>query len=277
MKKNTLLLALVSILLISCSKKTETSTDSTPKKIERIMISPEYLLPIKSKDIFIGIRYFKDYTDKDLVTVTLNNQSGVIVSEEVGTIDGTNLLFKLPAIVQPGDYKIKCSVKNDQNSLETEQVFRIVNDYSINTVWNNLDKNYGLSFTSYINRLKTTGFSLIPIGSSSATAVKFGLYYSNVTYLKNYVDKYFISGLDGSYTLKFNLNELQEIEILNGQPIDDQNFNVPNFYKGLTEIYGNFFSQSNTAKGKITVFKNGTYAITVTETPALVSTIITKS
>lgn len=276
MKKNTLLLVLSIILLVSCSKKTETPTDSTPKKIERILIAPEYFLPLKSTDIYIGIRYFKDYTDKDEVSLTLNNQSGAIVSEQVATLEGTNLLFKLPAINQPGEYKLSCTVKNNQNFLVAEQTLRIVNDFNINSVWNSLDKTYSASFTAYANRFKTTGFTLVPVGSSSPTQVRFGSYFANVTFLASYVNKSFIPGLMGAYTLKFNGNQLQEIEILNGEPINDQNFNVTNFYKGLTDIYGNFSSQSNSSSGKITVFKSGVYTLTVTETPALVSTIITK-
>ncbi|MEH3115089.1 hypothetical protein [Pedobacter terrae] len=277
MKKNTLLLALSVILLVSCSKKTETSTDSTPKKIERILIAPEYLLPLKSTDIYIGIRYFKDYTAKDEVTLTLNNQSGTVVSEQVAILVGTNLLFKLPAINQPGEYKINCTVKNNQNFLAAEQTLRIVNDFNINSVWNSLDKTYSASFTAYANRFKTTGFTLVPIGTSSPTQVRFGSYFTNIAFLADYVDKSFIPGLLGAYTLKFNGNQLQEIEILNGEPINDQNFNVTDFYKGLTDVYGNSISQANTSSGKVTIFKSGVYTLTITETPALIKTSITKS
>jgi len=275
MKKYTLLLALISILFYSCAKKGENS-QSTPKKIERIIISPEYLLQSKSSEVYIGVRYFKDYSDKDNITLSLNGQTGTQLSEVTAQLEGTSLLFKFNAVNQTGDFKIRCVVKNDQNSLDQEQTLRLVNDFSINSVWNSLDKNYSSSFSSYADRLKTTGYILRPI-SSTSTNVQFGAYFENYAYSNLYVSKSFIAGLAGIYTLVYNDLGLQQIKINNGSPDVDQNFSTAKFYADVTANYGNYVSLSNTGSGKVTVFKNGIYTLTVTETPALVSTIITKS
>ena len=126
MKKFILLLFVAtSLLLNSCSKEKETPVAA--KKIERIILSPEYLLLQKTTDFYVGVRYFKNYTDKDEVTLTVNNTKAVVTSETVETLEGTNLLFRVPGITQTGDYKIKCTVKNDQNSfgsLETMGIHR---------------------------------------------------------------------------------------------------------------------------------------------------------
>jgi hypothetical protein len=275
MIKNTLLLIVLSILFFACSK-TGDNSQATPKRIERIIISPEYLLQPKSSEVYIGVRYFKDYSDKDNITLTLNGQSGTQLSETSEQLLGTNLLFKFNSANQTGDFKIRCVVKNDQNTLEQEQTLRIVNDFSINTVWNSLDKNYSSSFSSIADRLKTTGYTLRPIANSS-TNVQFGAYYENYAYLNLYVSKSFIPALYGVYTLIYNDLGLQQIKIANGSPDIDQNFSATKFYADVTATYGNFISQNNTGNGKVTVFKSGTYTLTVTETPALVSTVITKS
>ncbi|RDC57115.1 hypothetical protein DU508_07955 [Pedobacter chinensis] len=278
MNKHALLLAIASILFFACSKTNENPQSPTviPKKIDRIFISPEYLLQSKSSEVYIGIRYFKDYSDKDNITVTLNGQSGTQLSETSDQNEGNNLLFRFNATNQTGDFKVKCIVKNDQNSLEKELTLRIVNDFSIKTVWNGLDKSYSSSFASYADRLKTTGYTLRAITNSS-TQVQFGSYFDNLGNLNQYISKFFIPALPGKYTLIYNDLGLEQIKILNGEPSVDQSFVITKFYADLTANYGNYLSQTTTANGKVTIFKNENYVLTVTETPASVSTIITKS
>lgn len=272
--KKTLIIALSSLLFAACSKTGETPI-VTPKKIDRIFISSEYLLQSKSSDVYVGIRYFKDYGDKDNVTLTLNGQTGSKLSEISDLSEGNNLVFKFNPTNQTGDFKVKCVVKNDQNALEKELTLRFAEDFSINSVWTSLDKNYASSFISYADISRTTGYTLRPLVSTD-TQVPFGSYFENLGNLNQYVSKSFIPALRGKYTLIYNGSVLQQISILNGEPIIDQNFVVTKFYADLTTTYGNPISQNNTPNGKITVFKSGAYNLTVTETPNLVSTIITK-
>jgi len=275
MKKFILLLCVVlSLLLNSCSKEKETPV--VAKTIERIILSPEYLLELKTTDFYVGVRYFKNYTDKDDVTLTVNNTKAVVTSETVGNIEGTNLLFRVPGITQAGDYKIKCTVKNDQNLLEKELTIRVVDNFSINTVWNSLDKTYASSFTSYADRLKGSS-NYTPRGlTSTDTQVQFGVYVNNLGNLNQYVEKSFIPALQGSYTLIYNALGLQQVKVINGEPNADPSFVVAKFYSDLTTTYGSFISQTTNSSGKVTVYKNGNYLLTVTETGALVSTVITK-
>lgn len=275
MKKFVLLLCVVvGLLLNSCSKEKETPV--VAKTIERIILSPEYLLVLKTTDFYVGARYFKNYTDKDEVTLAVNNTKAVITSETVGTIEGTNLLFRVPGITQAGDYKIKCTVKNNQNLLEKELTIRVVDNFSINTVWNSLDKAYASSFTSCADRLKgTSGYTLRAL-SNTDVQVQFGVYVNNLGNLNQYVEKSFIPALQGAYTLTYNALGLQQIKILNGEPIIDPSFVVAKFYADLTTTYGSFISQTTNSSGKVTVYQSGNYLLTVTETSALVSTVITK-
>ncbi|WP_316802074.1 hypothetical protein [Pedobacter nototheniae] len=278
MKKYVLLLTTLCVLFFACSKtnKNDPAAIDPSKKIDRILISPEYLLQLKSIDLYIGIRYFKDYTDKDEVTVTLNNTKGVVTSETVGTVDGTNLLFRIPGITQAGDYKVKCVVKNNQNSLEKELTLRVVNDFSLNTVWNSLDKNYASSFSSYADRLKQTSTYLLRSITNTDTQIQFGSYIENFDNTNLNVGKSFIAALPGKYSLTYNNQNLQEIKIINGEPNQNANFIVSKFYTDLTTAYGNYTSQTNNGSGKITLYKSGSYTITVTESASLISTVITK-
>lgn len=275
MKKFVLLLCVVvSLLLNSCSKEKE--SPAVAKTIERIILSPEYLLVLKTTDFYVGVRYFKNYTDKDEVTLTVNNTKAVITSETIGTIEGTNLLFRVPGITQAGDYKIKCTVKNNQNSLEKELTIRVVDNFSINTVWNSLDKVYASSFNSCADRLKgTSGYTLRALSNTDAQ-VQFGVYVNNLGNLNQYVEKSFIPALQGAYTLTYNAIGLQQIKILNGEPIIDPSFVVAKFYADLTTTYGSIISQTTNSSGRVTVYQSGNYLLTVTETSALVSTVITK-
>ncbi|GGE63529.1 hypothetical protein EV200_105383 [Pedobacter psychrotolerans] len=266
----------ICILFFSCSKTEDAPRTVIAKKIDRILISPEYLLQSKSSDVYLGIRYFKDYTDKDNITLTLNGQTGLQLSETSSQIEGNNLLFKFGATNQNGDYKVRCTIKNDQNSLEKDLILRFVNDYSINTVWTNLDKNYTSAFASYADRLKTSGYALRTLTNNSPQ-VQFGSYFENLGNLNIYVGKYFIPALPGTYSLTYNTLGLQEIRILNADPLADQSFVIAKFYTDLSNNYGNYISRTSIANGKITIYKSGDYTLSVTETPSLVSTIITKS
>lgn len=274
MKKIILLLCVVtSLLLNSCSKEKETPVAA--KTIERIILSPEYLLELKTTDFYVGVRYFKNYTDKDEVTLTVNNTKAVITSETVGPLEGTNLLFRVPGITQAGDYKIKCTVKNDQNLLEKELTIRVVDNFSVNTVWNSLDKTYASSFTSYADRFKVTSTYALRTIANTDTQVQFGSYFT-LSPTSQQVEKFFIASLPGSYTLTYNTAGLQQIKVINGEPNADPSFVVAKFYADLTTSYGSFISQTNNSSGKVTVYQNGNYLLTVTETGALVSTVITK-
>lgn len=265
---------LLSIIVASCGKKTETPV--VQKKIDRIILSPEYLLLLKNTDFYVGARYFKDYTDKDEVSLVVNNTRGVITSETNAAFEGTNLLFRVPGITQAGDYKVKLTVKNDQRSLEKELTLRIVANFDINTVWVSLDKTYSSAFSSYADRFKGSNNYTLRNLTNTDTQVQFGSYVTNLNNLNQYVDKFFITALQGVYTLTYSGSVLQQIKIINGVLNVDPNFVSAKFYEGLTTTYGAFTSQTNTANGKVTVYKSGNYLITVTETATLVSSVITK-
>jgi|GEM_PF-2042406 len=278
MKTHSILLILLSILFFSCKKNTPENPilPIIPKTINRIIIAPELFLQPKNTEIYIGLRYFKDYKDQDAVTATLNGQAGTQVSSTSNEIEGYNILFKFPAINQSGDFKFSCTVKNDQNSLSKDLTLRVVNDLSLNTIWNSLDKGYVSSFTAYVDRLKSTGFTLRTITYADQLS-PFGLYFDNGGIQNIYVNKSLANNLQGSYFLTFNGNVLQEIKILHGEPIVDATFNKAKLYTDITNVYGNVVSQTTANNGmKATKYVNGNYSITVYENTSVIYSLITK-
>jgi hypothetical protein len=276
--KNYIKLILAALLFVSCGDKDNSLITPVKKKnLERIIIAPEYMLQLKSKEIYIGLRYFKDYNDKDDISITFNGQSGIQLSEASSAIEGNNLFFKFPALAQTGDFKIKCTVKNDQNSITKELTLRLVDNFDISTVWSSLDKAYATSFVGYADRLKTTNEYTLRTLYNTGTTISFGVYADNLGNLNQYVTKPFLPALPGAYNLFYEGIDLKEIRIHSGDPTSDQNFSPPKFYADMAAVYGSPISENNTSSGKITVYNSGNYILTVTETPTLISTSIIKA
>lgn len=281
--KNLILGFLFIFFLASCGK--EETNPIEPKEKEKAILevraAGEYPLVLKSTESYIGVEYYKDYKDKDIITVTINGQEASFISEvtenyQLSTIYFTSrALFKLPKITEVGDFKIGVSIKNNQNTIKGEGTMRIVSDYSLANVWSKLDRNYLNTRYFYIDRLRSGDFTMRPI-QYSGNEVQIGSFLSTLEDKDFYTNKPFIPGLPGKYTIIYNGNNIQQIKTINGDKELDQNFDVTKFYADLTFIYGAGISQPQTNNNKVTVFKSGEFQLTVTEGPREVSTVITK-
>lgn len=268
-------------LLAGCEKEKNTTPTEKEKHILEVRAAAEYPLGLKATDLYIGVEYYKDYTEKDVVTVSINNGQATLISEvtendQLSTQFASKSLFKLPQINQTGDVKINISIKNNQNTISGEGTIRVVNDYSLSTVWNSLDRTYLNTRYFYANRLKNNSFILQQVGFSNTNDFFLGFYSKNFGNFNTYEDRTFIPGLSGRYTLSFNGNTLNHITTNNGDKIIDQNFNVDSFYATLTAIYGAGIIQPQTNNNKVTIFKSAGFQLVVTETPREVSTVITQ-
>ncbi|RZK21325.1 MAG: hypothetical protein EOO43_10660 [Flavobacterium sp.] len=280
--KNLTLLIITAIFLTSCGKEEATPIEIKEKEkiILEVKAAAEYPLVLKSTESYVGVEYYKDYSEKDIVTVTINNLEASSVSEitenyQLSTSHfASKSLFKLPKITEPGDFKINISIKNSQQTITGEGTIRIVSDYSLPTVWSKLDRNYVNSRYFYIDRSTISSFTMRPIQYRD-NEVQIGAFLSTLGDKDLYTNKPFIVGLPGLYTLTYSGNSLQQVKIINGDKIVDQNFIVANFYANLTMVYGTGIVQPQTNNNKVTIFKSGAFQLTVTETPREVSTIIT--
>lgn len=286
MKNLTLGFLCLSLFLLTSCGKEETNPIETKEKEKNILevrAAAEYLLGLKSTEGYIGVEYYKDYKDKDIITVTINGQEASFISEvienyQLSTVYFTSkALFKLPKITEIGDFKISVSIKNNQNTVKGEGTIRVVNDFSLNTVWNSLDRTYISTRYFYMDRLKNGEFTLQQVAFTSSNEFFLGFYLKNFGDFNTYESKLFIPGLDGKYTAIYNGNNIQQIKTINGDKNVDQNFSVTNFYADLTSIYGVGTTLPQTNNNKVTVFKSGDFTLTVTETASLVSTVITKN
>lgn len=281
--KNLTLAVLLVLFLVSCGKEETMPIEikEKEKNILEVRAASEYPLALTSTDNYIGVEYYKDYNEKDIITVSVNNLKASLISEVTEKYQLSNdnftsrTLFKLPGIAETGDVKINVSIKNNQKTVNVEGTLRFVNDYSLNAVWKNLDRTYISTRYFYINRLKNADIALQQIAFTSANEFFLGFYVKNFGNFNTYEDRLFIPGLPGRYAVVYNGNNIQQIKTINGDKIADQNFDITKFYTDLTSIYGAGVVQPQTNNNKVTIFKSGVFQLTVTETSREVSTIIT--
>ncbi len=279
--KSTLAIVVL-FILSSCEKKSETPDTIKKKKvIYEVRGGAEYLLGKKSKDNLIGVEYYKDYTEKDVVKVIVNKQEAILVEETLENYQLTQgvytskLLFKLPRVAVNGDVKIDISIDNKQDVIKGEGSLRIVEDYSLANVWNSLDKEYLNSRYFYINQTKNGIFTMVPLQFKD-NQVNIGSYMTTLTDNDLYKNRPFIPGIPGLYILSYNGNVLEQISATNGEKSIDQNFIVTTFYDTLKSLYGTGTEQAGANNTKTTVFKSGGFQLTVTETAKDVKTTIVK-
>ena len=90
MKKHIPFILLI-LLLISCGKSENLQKDKT---IERALMCFEKPVISKSDSIYIGVRYFKNYTETDNISLTINGIAGKAIGPRISEIEGLNYLSK---------------------------------------------------------------------------------------------------------------------------------------------------------------------------------------
>ena len=278
--KKLILVTLAVLSLLSCGKDNDpVVVKEKEKNILELRAASEYPIILKATESYVGVEYYKDYSEKDILTVTINNLETSLVSEvtenyqQSTTYFTSTSLFRMPKIPETGDFKIRVSIKNSQKNITAEGIIRIVSDYSLSTVWSKLDRNYINSLFFSIDRTPRGHFSMSSIQYRD-NEVKLGSFLTTLGNKDFYMNKPFIPSLPGLYTLVYSGNSLQQVKIINGDKLIEHNFIVADFYANLTAIYGAGAVQPQTNNNKVTIFKSGAFQLTVTETYREVSTII---
>ena len=141
--KSQLLCFVLCLCLLSCEK----GNDDTPteKKVDDIFLCTEKPLISKTDKIFVGVRYFKNYSEKDKVTLTLNGVAAVEKGFRVDQIEGTNYYFEFPPIMNAAEVELILTIQNDQNTYIQKKPLKIIENYDLENVWNNLGRTHILA------------------------------------------------------------------------------------------------------------------------------------
>ncbi|MDT3401304.1 hypothetical protein [Mucilaginibacter terrae] len=274
--KNLVTLLVVILFLSACGDKKsapepEAPVNTTPKNITQAFIGPELPVQQRSSAFYVGVRYFKDYSSEDQVTLTFNGQNGVLQNTYKTEQEGTNLLYLFQPAGQAVTGKLKLSIKNEQKTFEKEQDCRITDDLTLKTVWNALSKTYLSGFDRHIERLKTGTFAL---NSQSTTVL--GIFLDNASVPGDRFGRTLIPALQGRYELTYAGDALSEIKIIHGEPLLNQAFSSQKTYTDLGTVYGNFTSRTQQNGYEVTTYNTSEFILTTYLNPTIMYTIIRK-
>lgn len=231
---------IVVTLFSSCGDK----VDNQPmvKNITRTIIAPERVLQKTDEVYYIATTYFKDYTEKDHVKLTVDGQEGTLEKEKTEELTGTNLLFKLPASGKTGDLTIKLTIDNGQEVIETEQNIRFVPNYDIATVWGNLDNDYYEQIGGIGYRSKNSNFGLwaiVKMDPPQPDGYKdIGNYFLQDLPYYDRVHVPFVPGLSGSYRIVFDSSSLKELRVSHGGNASNQSYSPEETRLEIESIQG---------------------------------------
>lgn len=269
--KKLILLFIIALIFSACGGTKDTPTPATPKNITRALIGSELPVQQKTSAFYVGVRYFKDYSADDQVTLSFNGQNGVVQNSYKTEIEGSNVLFLFQPTGQAVNGKLKLSIKNDQATFEQEQDFRITEDLNLKTVWNALDKTYGSNATIQINRYTTGSFGFGPVPSTYL-----GIYTDDPSLLINQYGKTLIPGLKGKYELSYTGEVLSEMKITQGDPQVNSSFSAQKIYNEMAAVYGNPISRVQQNGVEVTTYGTSEFSLTTYLNPTVMYTIVRK-
>lgn len=266
--KNLILFALIISIITSCKRDTVIIPNAPKKNISQLVIGTELPMQKKGQEIYVGVQYSKDYTTADQVSLTLNNQAGTIVYSGFTQLLGSQVLFKLPAINQSGTYKLKASIKNDQGTVEKEIDYKIVEDLSINTIWENLTKNYLLNVNVDLQRTTSNGEFILntrasPVSAGSSELLLSGEFTDDYDSSNtNRAPRVFIPGLEGVYRITYANEQITQLWIVHSLVYNKPGFSGQKFYNELKAAFGSPISTNQTTGDVITNYNYPNYSIT---------------
>jgi hypothetical protein len=265
--KPSIQLLLLSILLISSCSKTLNDNDNQPvKNIDRVLICIAKPFFSKTDSIYIGLNYFKNYTSKDKVTLTLN---GKILSEtnfEITELTGTKYLYKSPALNSLNNAKVIVTIDDGKKITTNERFIKFIENYQLETVWDNLDN---ASITASFPLM--TNPKSINFGPSQNTG--FGFVYGIGSFIENPAPNSFatfltlIPAINGFYIVNYDdSKKLQNLTILNGDVDVDPTINYNQLINNMKTVYGQIISSTvDNNNSKITKFLTARLQILVYE------------
>ncbi len=275
--KQLLLFILISICFLSCSKKDEAS--KVDKAIEPVFFLSNKPVFSKSDTLILGLRYTKNYNEKDEVYLMVN---GIKVSSNSNSYDlsnGYNYLFKVAPTNLIGNINIKLIIKNSQNSFENESLLRVVENRALETIWDKLDLTYINSTYPYISADYNTGyFTVFQYNNSNSSVILGSFLDGKIMNTMPYIKNVLIDGIYGRYELKYDdTKNLKEIYVLNGEPQIFQGLTYESILSDVSKFYGPAKSSGFDATNKrITTFQTQRFNIVVGEISGQGSPVFTK-
>jgi len=278
--KNLILFLAIPLLLFSCSKSDQNEKPSDKEKV----IEPSFFLatkPVVSKSdtLFLGLRYFKNYTEQDEVYINVNGSKINPISRFSNAMEGNNFLFAIPPTNQLIDLNIKLTIKNNQNEFNNEKKIKVVENRNLDFIWDNLNFKHIESLFPFLS-IGTDNQTLAPnLFSQNTSGIILGAFLddfrSRNTFRKSNI---LINGIYGRYELKYDLNtQLKEIYVLNGEPQIIQGLTYESVVSEVSNFYGPPKSSGfdQTFK-RITTFETQSFNIVVGELGSQGSPLFTR-
>jgi|GEM_PF-2677875 len=244
--KNYIYLTLLTFILISCKKK-----NVIPEVIDvrELHFASDRILQKTHKPFNIGL-WFKIqgmYEGTESFSLTINGIEAKEskIPKSAGAVDKM-ILFDIPAINQAGEYKAIFKYKIGKSSFISEKTIRVVEDFSISKIWNNLSQAYTKGNPIFVYIYQTEGFWFhspreIVLASNSVGGTQQGIgeYRSNfIIPSKPFKSNPLIAGLDGEYHVYYKGNQIEEIRVFFQEPPDDQKLDINLILNQMRNIYG---------------------------------------
>lgn len=277
--KNLTFVALLFLLFAACGKqeisKQEEETTTTPLNISRVIFSINSILQKKQTSTHVALRYWKEenISASDDVSLTINGTNITPIKKTShNALTGSDALFQIPALNVSGEIKVTYTIKSGNKTYSGEKILRYVNDYSIATVWDKLNKDYVLE-NPHMLLIDKDGSFQVNGGTVTPEPANLGIsMYGNIrsTAISQVLPP-LISGLNGGYSLRYDNNRsLNAIVITLGNENADQSFDKNKTLEDITAVYGN--SSTNIVGNK--VYSSGIFDIEVSTSGSnLVATI----
>jgi hypothetical protein len=215
--------------------------------------------------------------------VTLDGKPGTQIHSGYADLQGWQVLFKFPAVDQAGVVKLKATVKNDQQSTVAGIDYKIVNDLTVATVWENLTKKYLLAIPADLQRYNDNnkGLNMLPRvvylnGVESEPYLRSNFTDDYPPVLSDRAPRIFIPGLKGYYNLTYNGDVLSQIRVTHFEILNTVNFTGEKFYNELESVFGKPTSTKNTALEVVTTYNYPGFVIETHLDKQLMYTLITK-
>ncbi|OAQ38401.1 hypothetical protein A5893_13295 [Pedobacter psychrophilus] len=275
--RNLIIFISISISLLSCSKKED--LNKIDKVIEPVFFLANKPVISKSDTLILGLRYNKNYNEKDEVYLMAN---GIKISSTLNSYDsstGYDYLFKVAPINQVGNLNIKLIIKNNQKSFENESLLRVVENRNLETIWDKLDLNYINSTYPYISVDYNTGyFTVFQYNSSNLNVILGSFLDGKIKITMPYIKNVLIDGIYGRYELKYDdAKNLKEIYVLNGEPQIFQGLTYESILSDVSEFYGPAKTSVYDATNKrVTTFQTPRFNIVVGEISSQGSPVFTR-
>lgn len=277
--KNLTFVALLFLLFAACGKqeisKQEEETTTTPLNISRVIFSINSILQKKQTSTHVALRYWKEenISASDDVSLTINGTNITPIKKTShNALTSSDALFQIPALNVSGEIKVTYTIKSGNKTYSGEKILRYVNDYSIATVWDKLNKDYVLE-NPHMLLIDKDGSFQVNGGTVTPEPANLGIsLYGNIrsTAISQVLPP-LISGLNGGYSLRYDNNRsLNAIVITLGNENADQSFDKNKTLEDITAVYGN--SSTNIVGNK--VYSSGIFDIEVSTSGSnLVATI----